>query len=135
MRQCMYCGNKKPLTEFIRGYGKDGSPLYREKTCNDCAERFKAYCVENYSSEKDSHEILKTKLLFAAENDKSRREELHLNCKKCSKYPCYKGQENSKWDFAITCINLDEPTWNILKEKIKDEVHSKKDIPNKRKGS
>ena len=64
MRQCMYCGNKKPLTEFIRGYGKDGLPLYREKTCNDCAERFKAYCIENYSSEKDFRKSTDTYIHF-----------------------------------------------------------------------
>ena len=133
MRKCNNCKQTKPLSEFIRGYDENKEPIYRKETCTDCSNKLKQYWLEHYVGKKKNPDIIRTKLLAASEKDLKRREKLKLTCQQCSKYPCYKGQENSKWNFATTCINIDEPKWNQIKDKITNEVYNKKNIHNEGK--
>ena len=115
MRYCYTCKTFKLPVEFETGKIIKGEKQLRKDRCTICAET-----LNNLYKFKTEPLDLRTKVIEASVNDRQRRIDLGLTCwNDCAKYPCFKGQLDKTYNYATTCIQLDEPVWVDIKSEIK----------------
>lgn len=114
-RYCSACKTFKDIVEFQTGKRVNGEMYLRKFWCTTCAKKM----GEHYRP-KNGVVDLKSKVIEASVNDRQRRMDLGLTCwNDCAKYPCFKGQLDKTYNYATTCVQLDEPVWVDIKSKIK----------------